>query len=144
MKDRNVVWDIPTRITHWVLAVCVVLNLFILEEGDDPHQILGYLAVAAVVFRFGWRYYKFKGPSPNRIAAIAYAIFWFLILGLGLTGFLMGTDRFWGEQWLEDIHVNLSLAMQAFIVIHLLGLTIDSISRKRHTWLGMFNGRRDF
>jgi cytochrome b len=27
-----------------------------------------------------------------------------LILALGLTGWLQGTDTFWGEEWLEELH----------------------------------------
>ena len=35
------VWDLGTRVIHWLLAVLICLNLFVLE--DEPHEIVGYV-----------------------------------------------------------------------------------------------------
>ena len=166
----NPLWDIPTRITHWALASCVILNLFVVDEGEDIHHWIGYTAVGLVAFRFVWGFF---GAEPSRLrslpvhprtvlayvrggmkegetfagkhnplASYVYLTLWFAVLCLGLSGWMMGLDAFWGEEWLEEIHANLSTAVQVLIVAHLLGITFDSIRYRRHTWLAMITGRR--
>jgi len=61
---------------------------------------------------------------------------------LGVTGFMMGLDAYWGEEWLEDLHENLSTALMVLVVLHLLGIAFDSWKFRRKTWLGMITGRR--
>lgn len=163
-------WDVPTRITHWALALCVILNLFVLEEGEDPHQWVGYTAVAFVLFRliwarFAWGPSGFRGfpLSPasikkylknklsddstelrhNPLSAWAYIFMWFAVIALGVTGWMMGLDAFWGDETLESIHGKISILMQILIGAHLVGVTVDSLRYKRKTWLGMITGRRD-
>ena len=46
------VWDLFVRIFHWSLVVCVFLN-FLVEEGEAPHQWIGYAASALVAARIG-------------------------------------------------------------------------------------------
>ena len=46
------VWDLFVRIFHWSLVACVFLN-FLVEEGEAPHQWIGYAASALVAAR-GW------------------------------------------------------------------------------------------
>ena len=39
VSTRSVqVWDPFVRLFHWSLVSCVLLNLFVLEEGDPPHR----------------------------------------------------------------------------------------------------------
>lgn len=171
MSIRSLVkWDVPTRITHWALALCVILNLFILEEGEDPHQWVGYAAVGLVVFRFIWAKFAW-GPSSfrgfplspasvikylknkmnddskelrhNPLSAWTYIIMWLAVIALGVTGWMMGLDAFWGDETLESIHEYISILMQILIAAHLLGMTIDGLKYKRKTWFGMITGQRD-
>lgn len=164
-------WDIPTRITHWALALCVILNLFVVDEGEDPHHWIGYTAVGLVGFRFLWGFFG-KRPSRlkslpihprtvwayvrggmkegdafaqkhNPLASYVYLTLWLLVIGLGISGWMMGLDAFWGEEWLEEVHGYLSTGVQVMVVAHLLGIAFDSIRYRRHTWLAMITGRRD-
>ena len=48
------VWDRFVRVFHWALVICIVLNFFVLEEGETPHRWLGYLATALVCARIVW------------------------------------------------------------------------------------------
>lgn len=136
--------DLPTRLMHWALAIGIALNLFILEEGDPPHEWVGYAAVAIVALRFAWglrlRKIGFKWRGPNFIATILYVLLWAMILALGITGWMMGLDRYWGEEWLQDIHENISIAVQVYIGLHLAGIAIDSIRHRRKTWMSMIRG----
>lgn len=29
-----------------------------------------------------------------------------LVLALGLTGYMMGADAYWGEEWLQSLHAD--------------------------------------
>lgn len=163
-------WDLPTQLIHWSLATAVILNLFILEEGDEVHQWSGYTACGIVLFRFVWgflgsthsRFSKlplhpkevvrflggfFQKDPPvytghNPIASYVYLLIWGSILSLGVTGWMMGTDAYWGEEWLEELHGNITVFLQILILLHFIGMIIDSIRYKRQTWLSMFRGWR--
>lgn len=168
-KGFQIIWDLPTRLTHWALALCVTFNLFIVEEGEVAHEWLGYTAVGLVVFRFIWGFigspasrftsfnispksvwsYVRNKLSPvvplighNPLACLVYIGIWILIIGLGVTGFMAGLDAFWGNQTLEDVHSIFSEILQILILIHLLGLTLDGVRKKKHSWLSMITGKK--
>ncbi|MCS6943941.1 MAG: cytochrome b/b6 domain-containing protein [Sutterellaceae bacterium] len=74
------VWDLPTRLFHWALALLVVCSVVTAQVGGlwmDWHLRAGYAALALLLFRllwgvFGSRYARFtqfvRGPS----AVLAY------------------------------------------------------------------------
>lgn len=167
---RLLIWDRTTRILHWIIAAAVVVNLFFLEEGDDPHQWVGYAAVGAVAFRGAWgfmggKHSRFRSfplgitswrrffsglflwrkedfPGHNPLASVVYILIWVGVISLGVSGWMMGLDAYWGEEWLEEIHAQISTGIQVLVVIHLAGLALDSFKYRRHTWLGMITGKK--
>jgi len=73
-ESSRPVWDLFVRVFHWTLVSCVLLNYFLLEEGEAPHEWAGYLAAALVVARFLWgfigsRHARFSDffPTPGRL-----------------------------------------------------------------------------
>lgn len=170
MKAPTIIWDLPTRVLHWSLATIVVLNLFLLDGGDPPHEWLGYGAVGFVALRGIWGFLggtqsrfrafpvrprqvlqflvgQLRGRTPdypghNPLASVAYLAIWLLILSLGLTGWMMELDAYWGEEWLEDLHDGLATAIQVLVVFHLVGMSLDAWKFKRRTWFGMIVGHR--
>lgn len=66
-KSRPV-WDRFVRVFHWTLVSSVLLNYFVLEEGEAPHEWVGYLATALVVARAVW---GFIGSPHARFAAFS-------------------------------------------------------------------------
>lgn len=168
MGKPPVVWNKTVRLIHWTVAVSVLTNIYILEEGDDPHKWIGYLAAAAVGFRiilglygkgavqfknfplhfpqiklftFGFfkkPYRDYQGHNP--LASYVYIGIWVCVLALGLTGFLMGTDRFWGEEWLQELHFNFSTTLLWLFIIHMTGIMIDAVKFRRATWKAMITG----
>jgi cytochrome b len=73
------VWDLPTRLFHWTLTLCIVLGIIFVKIGGNAmqwHAYCGYLALALVVFRIIWgfagswhaRFANFV-PSPKRLVA---------------------------------------------------------------------------
>jgi cytochrome b len=69
------VWDLPTRLFHWLLAALVVGSFVTVKVGGNLmvwHERLGYAALALVAFRIVWgfvggRYARFasfvRGPG---------------------------------------------------------------------------------
>ncbi|MEY3632678.1 MAG: hypothetical protein RI937_876 [Pseudomonadota bacterium] len=62
------VWDLPTRIFHWLLAACIVALLVSGKIGGEAmvwHARFGLLALALIVFRLAW---GVLGPHYARFA----------------------------------------------------------------------------
>lgn len=133
-------WDLPTRIIHWIIAFGVFFDFFS-EGGDPPHNFAGYLAAALVIVRFFYGLNK-KMPRENKLAAIVYALIWLDILGLAITGYLMGTDQFWGDETLQNVHAQMSNTLMFLTALHLAGIINHSIRHKTKTWMAMINGKR--
>lgn len=166
-----VIWPRSIRLIHWSLAVIVILNAFILVEGDPPHRYLGYVAVALVLIRMvlgftGKGHSQFKNfpikprlikefilalakgkhlsyPGHNPLASIVYFGIWILVIALGITGQLMMLDQFWGNQLLEDIHEIFSILLLICVGIHLIGIAIDARVHRRKSWMAMINGKKE-
>lgn len=113
------IWDLPTRLFHWLFAAaCVIAWL----SGDEPrytdlHLFSGYLAVGLVGFRLVWgvaggRYARFsrfvRGPAAvfahlrqlfapershqpghNPAGAVAIVVMLVLVFTLGVTGLVV-------------------------------------------------------
>lgn len=132
------------RLIHWSIAVSVFLNLFILEDGEFVHRFLGYAAVLLVVLRLVYGLTtKNRRQFPNKMAQATYFAMWACLIGLGVSGFMMGTDQFWGDETIEEIHELLAKTIQLLIVAHLAGIALDSFKFKRRTWLNMINGKEN-
>ncbi len=172
-SEKAVLWPLWVRFTHWALAASCVLNLAILEEGEEPHQWVGYAAAALVAIRAiaGQRSEKralklsLMFPRPRLIraelkklvakktlarpeghsplAAPVMLAIWGAILILALTGFMQLSDAFYGEEWVYEIHELASQALWALIAAHLLGLAHDTRSSGKPTWKGMFTGQKN-
>jgi cytochrome b len=154
------IWSFKTRLIHWLIAVPVLVN-FILEGGEFIHEALGYLALGMVIVRIVWgfvtldqaRFSKFPlskvfsartdydGHNPQ--ASWVYLLIWLLVAFLGVTGFMMGLDAFWGEAWLENLHETISNVLLFLVGLHLIGIGFDSWRFQRRTWLGMITGKRE-
>ena len=86
MVERRLVWDLPTRLFHWLLALDI-LGLYLTAEPGTPtmewHFRLGYVALGLVAFRIIW---GFIGPRHARFAT-------FLVGPAGLFRYLRGFFR---------------------------------------------------
>lgn len=64
----TVVWDIPTRLFHWSLALLFFSAWVTAEIGDnlmDAHKLIGYAILALALFRWAW---GFVGSSTSRFS----------------------------------------------------------------------------
>lgn len=140
------VWDPFVRVFHWSLVGCVVLNHFVIDDGETAHQLIGYIASGLVVARVVWgfvgsKYARFDNffPTPTRLrthlaalrggqhtfhpghnplGALMMLTLMGLVLGLGLSGFLQTTDAFWGDERMQEIHEALGSILIALAGIH--------------------------
>ncbi|HEX5804762.1 MAG TPA: cytochrome b/b6 domain-containing protein [Macromonas sp.] len=165
------VWDPFVRLFHWSLVSCVVLNLWILEEGESAHELAGYIACGLVLARVVWgfvgtRYARFSDffPTPRRVRAHVQALLQgephssvghnplgalmmlallALILGLGVTGWLQGTDAFWGEEWLEEVHEALANTLLLAAGVHAMAAIVMSRIERVNLVRAMVTGKKE-
>lgn len=158
--DRVRVWDPLVRVFHWSLVSCVVLNSWVVEEGETIHQWLGHAAAALVGLRLVWaligsRHARFADwfPTPRRVrehvtallhgevpahtghnplGALMMLTLMVMVLGLGLTGWLQGTDAFWGVDWVQELHEGLAAMLVWLAALHAAAaLVMGRIERTR-------------
>lgn len=67
---------------------------------------------------------------------------WTLILSLGGTGFLMGTDDYFGEEWLQDLHSFLSSLLWGCAGVHVCAALFVSWKHKENLVSSMITGRK--
>lgn len=168
---NSVIWSLPIRILHGLMAIFITINLFIFDEGELLHVLLGYAALAIVLIRliigiktndessfkkfplnynevflflkniFSRKRPQYKGHNP--LASYAFILFWIAVIILGVTGILLEhVDHFWGDPVVQEIHTITSDAVIIFLIIHLAGITLDSILHRRRTWMAMITGKR--
>jgi cytochrome b len=73
MPNKVRVWDLPTRVFHWLLTACVLASVITGFVGGgliDWHARLGYAALALLLFRIVW---GFVGGYWSRFASFLYA-----------------------------------------------------------------------
>ncbi|HJV50850.1 MAG TPA: cytochrome b/b6 domain-containing protein [Noviherbaspirillum sp.] len=162
------VWDRVVRFVHWNVAALVLAN-FLIDTGPR-HRYAGYLAVALVALRLIWGcissgYARFSrwwpgfgeiipylratiaGKAPRYIginpmgASMAVAL-WLLIASLGVTGWMMGLDAYWGEEWLERLHESLAYVLLGCAAIHVTSVIIVSIKHRENLPKAMLTGKK--
>lgn len=162
------VWDPFVRVFHWSLVACVVLNYFVVEDGETLHQWLGYIATALVCARIVWgfigtRHARFADffPTPQRLlrhfhqvatkqpdfhpghnpfGALMMLALIALVLGLGLTGFLQTTDAFWGVEWVQELHEMLASTLIALAGLHAFAAIVMSRIERINLVAAMITG----
>ncbi|MFT3931378.1 MAG: cytochrome b/b6 domain-containing protein [Spongiibacteraceae bacterium] len=152
--SRVTIWDLPVRVFHWSVATLFLLNYWVLEAGETPHEWVGYAIGALLFFRIIWgfigspnaRFANFW-PTPTRLrhhwqqlktrdfnAAEGHnplgALMIFFILTLlaitAISGWMQGLDRFWGEDWVEDLHEIAANTLMAAVTIHVAAVIVMS------------------
>lgn len=76
-QNNHPLWDIPTRLFHWSLVVCIPLAWWSGEEGNfELHEWIGYTILVLVVSRIVWgfigsRHSRFSDflAGPGKVAA---------------------------------------------------------------------------
>lgn len=167
-KSRILVWDAPTRVFHWALALSFT-GAFITAESErfrDVHVVLGYTVLGLIAFRLIWgvlgtRYARFTSFAFGPREVVAYfkallalrpqpflghnpagslAVYALLALGLltGLTGYAHYNEI--GGEWLEDLHEGAANAMLAIVFVHIAGVILSSLLHRENLARAMVTG----
>jgi cytochrome b len=170
MNNRILVWDLPTRIFHWSLAVSFAVA-FLTAESErwrDVHVVAGYLLLGLLAFRLTWgligsRYARFtafvRGPQAilrylrsvlngrpehhaghNPAGAVAIVALIGLGIASGVSGWLLYDDI--GGESMEELHEVISNAMLAVVVLHIAGVLIASRLHRENLVWAMMTGKK--
>ena len=167
-RTRILVWDLPLRVFHWLLALSFA-GAFLTAEAErvrDVHVVLGYTFLGLLAFRLVWgvagsRYARFRSFLYGPRAVITYlqsllarrpihyvghnpagswAIYAILILGVavGASGYAVHIDA--GGRWLESLHEGVSNVLLALVVIHVAGVIVGSFAHRENLVAAMLTG----
>jgi cytochrome b len=59
-STRVLVWDLPTRLFHWLLLICVILSFVTGNIGGNVmeyHMLSGYAILVLLIFRLAWGFF---------------------------------------------------------------------------------------
>lgn len=165
---RVLVWDLPTRLFHWLLAASF-FGAYIVSESERwiaLHAMLGYTAIGLVAFRLIWgivgtRYARFSGFawSPRAVAEYLKSLFsrrpqhyvghnpaasWAIVALLALvavtalSGWAVLNEV--GGEWLEDVHEAAANATLALVAFHVAAVVVSSVLHRENLVLAMVSG----
>jgi cytochrome b len=168
MSRRILVWDVPTRVFHWLLVLSFT-GAFLTAESErtrDIHVLFGYILLGMLAFRLIWgfigtRYARFGSFlfAPGEVVvylkslvnrkpvhfvghnpAGSVAIWLLLILGVasGVSGVMVFEEV--GGDVLEEIHDIVSYAMLAVVAVHVFGVLLSSLLHRENLVLSMVTG----
>jgi cytochrome b len=165
---RTLVWDLPTRIFHWLLVVSFA-GAWLTAESErwrDAHVLLGYTVGGLLVFRLLWgflgtRYARFSSFVYGPRAVIDYlrslatrrpqhfvghnpagALVIFALLALLAVVVASGWAIFAavGPEALEELHEAAATATLALVFIHIAGVVVSSRLHRENLVGAMISG----
>lgn len=170
LMKKILVWDLPTRLFHWMFAGLLTVSLLValVVDEDHPwfqwHALCGLAAASLLVLRIGLglagsRHSRFSGfpLRPGAIARYAAGVFTgtarrysglnpgaavAAVLMFTLVPALVLTGIGWGGESLEDLHGALAYSLMAVIGLHLAGLAAHTLRHRENIAASMITGRR--
>lgn len=140
------------------------------EGGGALHENSGYVALVAASLRVCmgfmgrgyWRFSQFLNGIPSTLAYAKNVLKnceqrylghnplggWMVVALLadavltGATGWLFTTDRFWGVQWVEELHAVLGKALLPLLFLHIAGVLFTSYRHRENLIGSMLHGRK--
>lgn len=167
-SPKILVWDLPTRAFHWLLALSFA-GAWITAESErwrDVHVLLGYTVLGLVAFRLLWglvgtRYARFTSFALAPSAVFDYlkslATFkprhylghnpagsWaiFALLALLATAAATGWAAYAeiGPEWLEELHEGAASAAAALVLVHIAAVFTTSLLHRENLVAAMITG----
>ncbi|MCA9091457.1 MAG: cytochrome b/b6 domain-containing protein [Planctomycetaceae bacterium] len=164
------VWDVPTRVFHWLLVCCVAIGWLTGGSGSRWHETIGFMVAGLVLFRLIWgivgtRHALFSSFIFSPSATYRYlndlighrarryighnpagALMVFALLGvlasLCATGMMMQSDAFFGVSWVERTHKAASTILICLIPLHVVGVFISSALHRENLLFAMLSGQK--
>jgi cytochrome b len=170
-RTRILVWDLPVRVFHWLLAASFA-GAFLTAESErvrDVHVALGYTFAGLLAFRLVWgavgsRYARFASFAFGPAAVVAYlksllarrpqhhvghnpagswVIYALVVLGMaiGASGYAVYDDA--GGKWMESLHEGAANAMLALVIVHIAGVVVSSFAHRENLVAAMVTGYKN-
>lgn len=171
MKQNILVWDLPTRLFHWLLAASVLgafaIGSFVDDDspGFSLHMLLGALAAFMLLLRVIWglvgsRYARLSSLALRPTAVIDY-----------FRGMLKKSDKRWlghnpgssvaivamvllvlgvagsgalmaSNHALKELHELLAYTLMVTVVGHVAGVLLHTVRHRENLPLAMVDGRK--
>lgn len=164
------VWDLPLRLSHWLLAASVLIAWCSANVFDTLHEIAGYTVLGVVAFRLIWgfvgsrhsRFANFVRPPRATLrylgnlaggqtgrylglnpagAAMAVALLAALTVS-AITGWMQLTHRFFGVAWVEEVHRWASNLLMILAIVHVLGVLLMCGLQRENLVRAMITGAK--
>lgn len=142
-------WGRFVRVFHWSFAAGILLNYWLLEGGEEPHEWLGYALIVLVLSRVTWGwvgpsralfsnfvvsprrilrslrnpaydYRKHEGHSP--LGGWMTLFMLALALSVGVSGWMQELDLFWGVGWVQAVHEYSSDTLIGAAAVHVIAV----------------------
>ncbi len=168
---KQLIWDLPTRFFHWLLAISVILAFGFaqLTEKESPqfylHVVFGVLAGILVIWRAIWGFigsenvrWKNLLVRPSLVidyvkqVASGHGVYHaghnpagaIAALGLLLLVVLTVATGLLSPQaeLFEELHESLPFALIGLAVVHVIGVIVATRMNKENYLLGMFSGKK--
>ncbi len=169
----NLVWDIPTRLFHWLLSAGFLgaAAIAFLLDDDSPiypwHSMIGLVLAFMVVLRVVWgfvgtRYARFGSFAYGPRAVLGYfkgiasgtderhtghnpgsAYAILAMLGMVLGLAVTGVMTSRGNHDAKEVHELLAYGMLAFVAAHVAGVLLHTIRKRENITASMFTGRKE-
>lgn len=169
-RARILVWDLPVRVFHWLLALSFA-GAWLTAESErwrEVHVVLGYTMAGLVAFRVVWgfvgsrhaRFASFVRPPsaiarylgslwrgrPERHAghnpagALAIVALLILIALTAATGWATFNET--GGHFVEELHEAMANALLLLVGVHLAGVAVSSWLHRENLVGAMIHGRK--
>lgn len=164
------VWDRFVRVFHWTLVLCFFGAWWSTESIGWVHKACGYATLALVAARVVWgfigsghaRFASFV-PTPRALAAYlralvrgrephslghnpAGAVMILFLLGavaaIGVSGWMLTLDAFWGNGTVETVHVLAVDATLIAVAVHVAANVYESLRQRDNLIAAMVTGRK--
>ncbi len=170
--SRILVWDLPTRLFHWLLTVGLVVCFAFAEFSGEhsrwfaAHMLIGIVLGLMVVMRVVWgiagsRYARFDSFLFSPLKVLSYVQGAFTAQGRQYVGhnpgssyaifamlFLLGTAvvtglmMSGGGEAAEELHAASSYALVAVVAVHIVGVVWYSVRHRENITLSMITGTK--
>lgn len=167
------IWDLPTRLFHWLLSGgFVIAALIALLLGEDSplfpyHAIVGLIITLMVCLRILWgvggtRYARFASFIFGPLAVMEYmkgtlvgggkryighnpgsALAIFALLGLVLALAFTGIMMGQGNESAKELHEILAWVTVSIVVVHVLGVAFHTFRHRENITMSMIHGKKD-
>lgn len=168
--DRIKVWDPLVRCFHWLLVTGFIAGYFTRHSSGSVHEWVGYALLVLLAIRLLWGFFgprraRFSNFLRQPVQTITYSrltlsgkqpryvghnplggwmavLLIFFVFATCASGWLYTTDRFWGIEWVEDLHNILTWITVGLVVVHVLGVIHASRHSHENLLAAMIHGRK--